>query len=355
MGGMSQDDAKARVVLAGGSGFLGRGLTAALVERGYAVTVLSRSASGGFAASGGSAASGASGASGGSGGFGGSEEGKREGVTWRQWDAKTLGDWAECLEGAAAIVNLVGRSVDCRKTAENQRVILESRVDSCRVLGEAMRAVERRPGVPGVPGVWVQAGTAHIVGDPEPLDTVCDESTPPGPQHEMAPRVGVAWERAFEEARLPEQRGVVLRISFVLGAKGGALARLSKATRLGLGGTVGSGDQWISWIHQNDLNRLIIAAIEQEAYRGTYMVTAPEPVTNRAFMEAMRKAHGRPWSPPAPAMGVRLACRWVLDTDPELALLGRRCVPTRLLEQGFAFEHPEVEEALEDLRRQNEG
>lgn len=307
------------VVIAGGSGFLGRGLAHALLQRGDGVTVLGRSAS--------------------------PPDHLPLGANWRQWDAQTLaGGWADCLDGASAIVNLVGRSVDCRKTAHNKRIILESRVNSCLAIGAALRAVDRPP------PVWIQSATAHIVGDPVPLDTICDESTPPGPMHEMAPFVGVKWEQAFHDAKLPQQRGVIMRISFVLGAGGGPFRRLSTLTRRGLGGTVGSGKQWISWIHQHDLNRLIISAIGDAAYRGVYMVASPNPVTNREFMRALRRAYGMPWSPPAPAIGVKLACRLLLDTDPELALLGRRCAPTRLIkEHGFRFEFPTIEAALQDL------
>ena len=149
---------------------------------------------------------------------------------------------------------------------------------------------------------------------------------------------------------------MTLRISFVLGpdagsgAGGGALEKLVRFTKLGLGGTVGPGDQWISWIHHTDLDRLILRGLDDAAMSGVYVATAPNPVTNRAFMKAMRRAHGRPWSPPAPAIGVKLFSRFVLDTDPELALEGRRCVPTRLQEEaGFHFEHPEVGEALSSL------
>ena len=306
-----------RVVLAGGSGFLGQGLSEHLRGEGYDVAILSRSAG---------------------------PEQPAPGVTWHRWDNATVGDWAGVLDGAAGLVNLVGKSVDCRKTPRNVREIHGSRVDSCRVLGEACRAVAAPP------PVWLQCATAHIVGDPEPLETVCDEATPPGPLKEMAPRVGVAWEEAFDAAKLPTQRGVKLRISFVLGEGGGAMSRLVKVTRLGLGGTVGSGDQWISWITLRDLNRLWLAALRDERYEGVYIVTAPNPVTNRDFMKALRRACHRPWSPPAPALGVKLASRWLMDTDPELALKGRRCVPTRLTEEhGFTFEDPEVGVALASL------
>ena len=308
------------IVIPGGSGFLGRGLAQSLIERGDRVTILSRQPD--------------------------RPRDLDERIAWRNWDGRTLGDWADAFENAAAIVNFVGRSVDCRKSHENRRVILESRVDSCRVIGEAVRRAENPP------PVWIQPATAHIVGDPVPEETICDESTPPGPQDEIAPHVGVAWERAFQEARLPEQRGVILRISFVLGPRGGALQRLSTLTRLGLGGTVGSGRQWISWIHQHDLNRLILRAIDEPSFEGVYMTTAPEPVTNREFMREMRRAYRRPWSPPAPAIGVRFACRFLLNTDPELALLGRRCVPARLqAEHDFSFRYPTLRAALEAVRQ----
>lgn len=310
-------------MIAGGSGFLGRGLARDLRQRGDHVTILSRSTSPPP----------------------NWPHGLHDGVEWRQWDARTLGDWAACLDGATALVNFVGRTVDCRKTPENKREILESRVNSCRALGEALRAVTSPP------PVWIQSATAHIIGDPEPRDRLCDESTPPGPMHEMAPFVGVEWEKAFNEAKLPDQRGVIMRISFVLGPHGGPFAQLATLTKLGLGGTVGPGTQWISWIHQDDLNQLILTAIEDESYDGVYMVTAPEPVTNRDFMRAMRRAFRRPWSPPAPSIGVRFACRFLLNTDPELALLGRRCVPTRVQsEHGFTFRYPTIDVALLDLR-----
>lgn len=313
-------DTNGRVVLAGGSGFLGRGLAAALTAAGYGVTVLSRTVT--------------------------APSGFPSGVKWQTWDAKTIGPWAAALDGAAAVVDLVGKSVDCRKTPANVQEVLDSRLDSCRVLGEAMRSVAAPP------PVWLQSGTAHIIGDPRPKDTVCDESTPPGPRGEMAPRVGVAWERAYAEAKLPTQRGVVLRISFVLGHDGGAMDRLRRVTKLGLGGTVGPGDQWISWLHRDDLNRLCLAMIQDPAYDGVYMVTAPHPLANRDFMRALRKAYGRPWSPPAPSWGVRLACRLLLNSDPELALEGRRCVPTRLVkEHGFSFRYPTIDAALTEVRR----
>ncbi len=305
-----------RIVIAGGSGFLGRGLAWYLAEHGYQAAILSRSPK--------------------------PDSNWPKNTQWYIWDGRGAGDWARCLEGAQAVVNLVGRSVDCRKTPANKKVILESRIHSCEALGSAMRAIDNPP------PVWLQSATAHIVGDPIPEDTLCDETTPPGIG--MAPEVGTAWEQALNENVLKNQRAVIMRISFVLGRDGGALKRLGFMTRIGLGGTVGTGTQWISWIHQNDLNRLCLAMMTDASYRGVYIVTAPEPITNRDFMKALRKAYHRPWSPPAPTFGVRLACRLLLNTDPELALLGRRCIPKRLTEQhGFRFEFPQIDLAMADL------
>jgi uncharacterized protein (TIGR01777 family) len=256
-----------------------------------------------------------------------------------QWDGRTAGAWAAELDGAAGIVNLVGRSVDCRKTAANRRVNLESRVDSVRALGLACGQVARPP------GVWVQSGTGHIYGDP-PGDTVITDDSPLGSG--FAPDVGRAWEAALAEAAPADCRCVVLRISFVLGRQGGALRTLSRLARCFLGGAAGSGRQWISWIHEADLIAIILRALADPAMHGTYLTTAPSPVTNAEFMRELRRALGRPWSPPVPAPVVRLGA-WLMRTDPELALLGRRCVPARLLAEGMAFEFPVLAGALRDL------
>lgn len=141
---------------------------------------------------------------------------------------------------------------------------------------------------------------------------------------------------------------MILRISFVLGRHGGALQTLLRLARLGLGGTIGAGRQYISWIHELDLNRIIGRAIDDDSIHGIYVATAPNPVTNRDFMRSLRRAVCRPWSPPVPAPFVRLGS-WLMRTDPELALLGRRCVPTRLIREGFAFAFADLDPALRDL------
>ena len=300
---------RSRLVIAGGSGFLGRGLIRHLAGRFEDVVVLTRGASR-----------------------------VSDGVRFVQWDGSTTGDWVAELDGATGIVNLVGRTVDCRKTPANKAEILRSRIDSVVALGAAMREC-RTP-----PTAWVQAATAHIYGDT--ADEILDESSPIG--EGFAPQVGTAWEEALREHAPVAVRPVVLRISFVLGRHGGPLPFLARLARMGLGGTIGTGQQYMSWIHEDDLYRIIERALSDQMMRGVYVATAPNPVTNREFMRLLRRAVHRRWSPPAPAPLVRLGA-WLMGTDPELALLGRRCVPTRLLQEGFTFEHPELGEAMTSL------
>ncbi|OJW22059.1 MAG: epimerase [Planctomycetales bacterium 71-10] len=307
-------DGRGPVVIAGGSGFLGVSLATYLAGLGRRVVILSR------------------------------RRPKPDGP-WRHaaWDGRTLGEWRRELEGAAGLVNLAGRTVDCVKTPDNRDEILRSRVESTRVLGEAVRSVDAPP------AVWVQMSTAHIYGDPPRV--VCDEDSPFGCG--FAPTVGRAWEEAFAAALLPSQRGVVLRTSFVVGrergAGGGALSRLRTLVRLGLGGVVGSGTQGMSWIHEADMNRLFERALDDPAMHGAYIASAPRPVPQRDFMRALRRAAGMPVGLPAPAWLVRLGAPLVMRTDPELALYGRYVVSSRLAAEGFAFRFPEIDGALRDL------
>ncbi len=253
------------------------------------------------------------------------------------WDARTLE-----LDGAAGLVNVVGRTVDCIKTPDHQDEILRSRVEATRVLGEAMRSTASPP------PVWVQMSTAHIYGDPPAL--VCDEDSPHGSG--FAPFVGRAWEEAFGASVLPDQRKVILRTSFVIGrdrgAGCGAFARLLPLVRFGLGGTVGTGKQGISWIHETDMNRLFERALTDKNMQGVYIATAPNPVSQSIFMRGMRKAVGMPIGLPAFPWMVKMAAP-LLSTDPELALYGRYLVSRRLREAAFEFRFPNLGEALADL------
>lgn len=305
------------IVIAGGSGFLGLSLAEYLVAAGHDVTILSRS--------------------------------RPAAGPWRHvtWDARTMGAWSRCLDGAGALVNLVGRSVNCVKTPDHCDEILRSRVEATRVLGEACRAVDTPP------AVWVQMSTAHIYGDPP--SAVCDEMSAPG--YGLAPTVGAAWEEAFAHAKLASQRGVILRTSFVIGRdRGGhfgALSMLRRLARLGLGGTVASGNQGLSWIHEQDMNAVFARAITDSAMQGVYVASAPHPVSQRDFMRTLRPLAGGLGAvgvaPPAFAWMVRLAAPLVFRTDPELIVYGRYVVPARLLREGFTFAFPTLDSALGDL------
>ena len=311
---MNETSPSGRVVIAGGSGFLGVSLATHLAAAGRPVVILSRSA-------------------------------PKVGGPWRHvaWDGRTLGEWHRELDGAAGLVNLAGRTVDCIKTPDHRDEILRSRVESTTVLGQAVRSIASPP------PVWVQMGTAHIYGDPP--RAVCTEASPFGVG--LAPFVGKAWEEAFHAGALPSQRKVVLRTSFVVGrdrgAGGGALSRLRTLVRLGLGGTVGSGEQGMSWIHELDMNRLFERGLSDPQMSGPYIATAPNPVSQREFMRTLRRAMRMPIGLPAFEWMVRIGAPLLMRTDPELALYGRYVIPRRLCDEGFDFRFPTLASALTDL------
>jgi len=299
-----------RIVIAGGTGFLGLNLARYLADLDFEVVILGRHAP------------------------------QTEG-TWRHvtWDARSTGHWVSELDGAAALVNLAGRTVDCIKTPDHCDEILRSRVEATEVLGKAVREIKSPP------PVWVQMSTAHRYGDPP--ESVCTEDSAFG--YGLAPFVAQEWEAAFQNALLPEMRPVILRTSFVIGRNGGALQRLAKLVRWGLGGTVGSGRQGMSWIHELDMNRLFHRAITDATMQGAYLATAPEPVSNAEFMRELRQALTMPIGLPAAAWMVRLGAPLVMCTDPELALYGRYCVSHRLREEHFEFSFPDLNSALANL------
>ena len=255
------------------------------------------------------------------------------------WDGINNGDWSEELEDASAVVNLAGRSVDCRKTPKNCAEILDSRINSVKALGKAFEALSSPP------RAWIQMSTAHIYGDP-PTE-LCTEDSPFG--EGLAPIVGEAWEKAYKEHVPDSVRQVILRTSFVIGNSGGAFPKLRTLARYGLGGKAGNGKQGISWIHEKDMNELMQQCIEDNRYNGTYVATAPEPVSYATFMTSLRRALRSPFGLPAPAWLIRLGAKFILRTDPELILLGRYCKSTRLEEEGFRFKFPNINEALKDL------
>ena len=298
-----------RVVLAGGGGFLGQSLAEALLERNYDVVVLSRS-----------------------------PRERDDDAMEVEWTGVHLGEWIQHLDRADAVVNLAGRNINCPHNARNILDIVGSRVNSVRAIAGASGHVLHPP------RVWVQASAVGFYGDRG--DQYCTEETPNG--RDKLAEICREWENAFDSADVPKTRRVLLRIGVVLGRNGGALRVLARLTRCFLGGTVGSGNQFISWIHQADLNRMFLETIERKELSGSFNATSPNPVANREFMRVLRRALHRPWSPPAPAWGVRLGS-WLMRTEPSLALSGCRCPPKRFLDAGFRFQFPELLPALKDV------
>jgi uncharacterized protein (TIGR01777 family) len=300
---------KGRIVLAGGSGFLGRALAEEFMRAGYEPVILTRRV-----------------------------RKSKSRVRQVAWDGRTLGVWARELEGAAAVVNLVGRSVDCRHTSKHRREIVESRVRSVEVIGRAIRVCADPP------KVFVQSASLAIYGDAG--RRICDENAPAGKGFPV--EVCLRWERAFHSLELPATRKILLRIGFVLGRDGGAMPLLARLVRLYLGGALGEGHQYISWLHMRDFSRLVLWCLERADAEGVFNATGPSPVTNAEFMCEMRCALRRPWSPRVPVWLVRLGAL-LLRTEPELALTGRRSLPERLIEKNFKFMYTNLESALADL------
>jgi len=303
------------VILAGGSGFLGQALASFLIDQNFNPIILTR----------------------------GPDHPPTSTTTQHiHWDATTTnGHWPASLNNSHAVINLVGRTVNCRKTPANKKEILDSRILSTRALAQAWQLAANPP------EIWIQTSTAHIYGDTD--DEILDESSPTGTG--FAPDVGRAWEKEFADANLADTRRVILRISFVLGiGRNSALKTLSRITRLFLGGHTGSGRQWMSWLHIADYCQIILRALTNPNMSGIYIATAPTPVTNKEFMRHLRRTLHRPWSPPVLKPFVHLGAL-AMRTDPELALKGRRCIPTRLLNEGFQFQFPTPPHALTNLLR----
>lgn len=300
-----------RVILPGGSGYLGSALAQRLVDRGDDVVVLTRQRAG---------------------------SGQHRGVRQVHWDGETVGDWAQELDGADAIVHLAGKRVDCRPTQDNIDELIRSRVQSVRAVGDALRGCDQPP------STWVQLSTMAIYGDTG--DQVLDESVPPsgiGPRQMVT--VALAWEAAYHQATAEVERSVLLRAGIALGGEDDpATARLRQLVRLRAGGPVAGGDQWVSWLALDDLLRILLRSLDDPAARGMYLATSPHPVNNREMMATYRRLLGVKVGLPAPALATRVGA-WAMGSDPALALTGRRGIPARLLDEGFEFQTTDFEQA----------
>ncbi|MEU9196077.1 TIGR01777 family oxidoreductase [Streptomyces hundungensis] len=307
-----------KIVIPGGTGQVGTVLDRALTAAGHEVVILTRS-----------------------------PHGEREVA----WDGETLGAWADVVDGSDVVINLAGRSVSCRYTETNLQAMMDSRVRSARVVGEAIEAAARPP------KVWLQMSTATVYA--HRFDAANDEASgvvggaePDVPGYwGFSVEIAKAWEAAQEQARTPDTRKVALRSAMVMSPdRAGVFDVLLKLARLGLGGPVAGGAQYVSWIHDRDFVRAVEFLVERDDLTGPVNLAAPGPLPQRAFMRALRRARGVPVGLPATKWMAELGA-FALRSDTELLLKSRRVVPGRLLDAGFTFEHPEWPGAAADLVR----
>jgi uncharacterized protein (TIGR01777 family) len=315
---------KQRIILAGGSGFLGGELAKHFSALNWSVVIPTRT-----------------------------PKSRADGVREVAWDAKSLGDWVSEFESATAVVNLTGRSVDCRYNATNRRAIMDSRVHSTRVVGEAIARCKTPP------RVWLNSSTAtlyqHTFGKPHDessreMDSATDA------KDAFSVEVAQAWERALfaeMDGRLltssPATRRVALRTSMVLGhGSNSVFPVLRRLTKIGLGGRQGSGKQFVSWIHIEDFCRAIEWIIEHDELSGPINQCAPNPLPNAEMMTLFREVCGMPFGLPATEWMLEIGA-FFLRTETELIFKSRRVVPGKLLANGFEFRFPTLREALENL------
>lgn len=290
-----------KVVIAGGTGLIGRALAAACASRGYAAVVLSRRPAPGDPPS-------------------------------FVWDGANSGPWQEALEGADAVVNLAGENVAAgRWTPARKKALRDSRINSTRALVAAISTAKQRP------KVFVNSSATGYYGD-RGEDSI-DEGSAPGA--DFLARLCVDWEREAQVAEPLGIRTICLRTGIVLSRGGGALAKMLPIFKLGLGGRLGAGAQWMSWIAIDDLTDLLLYALSHDL-AGPINGTAPNPVTNKDFTAALARVVGRPAFLPAPALALRLA----LGEMSGMLLGGQKVMPKKALESGFVFKHPQVEAAI---------
>ena len=314
-----------KIVIPGGSGHVGTLLARALASRGDDVVVLSR---------------------------------EPRSAPWRvaHWDGRTVGEWSEEIDGADVVINLAGRSVNCRYTPAHRAEIMDSRVESTRAVGTAI-ANSRTP-----PRIWLQASTATIYA--HRYDAPNDEasgliggSEPNVPDTwRFSIDVARAWEAALDEADVPRTRKVALRSAIIMSPEdGGPFATLMELVGRGLGGRAGDGLQYVSWIHDSDFVRAVLWIIAHDGLAGVVNVSSPNPLPQDDFMRTLRRAAGVRVGLPALKWRLEFGAM-VMGTETELILKSRRVVPARLVESGFAFTYPEWPGAAFDLvRRRRSG
>ncbi|MCA9249593.1 MAG: TIGR01777 family oxidoreductase [Phycisphaerae bacterium] len=310
-----------KIVIPGGSGQVGAVLERAFCADGHDVVILTRQ----------------------------SNRASCKGSRLVGWDGKTPGPWVKELDGADVVINLAGYTVNCRYHQRNRERIMNSRVDSTRVVGEAIRSASRPP------AVWLQASTATIYA--HTFGPANDEASGVIGGHEkgvpetwkFSIDVAQAWERTFDEVEVPHTRKVKLRSAMVMSPdRGGIFDVLLGLVRWGLGGRSGDGRQFVSWVHYEDFVRAIKFLIARSDLVGVINIASPNPLSNADFMRAIRWACGKRFGLPATRWMLAIGAM-LMRTETELILKSRRVIPTRLVDAGFAFNHPDWREAVRDL------
>ncbi len=256
------------------------------------------------------------------------------------WDGQTMGPWASVVDNSHAVINLAGRTVNCRYNSKHKKEIYESRLLSTKVIGEAITAAANPP------KVWLNSSSATIYR--HALDRPMDEAT-----GEIGTGFSVdvcqKWEKALADAQTPNTRKVALRTAIVFGpGEGGPFEAFAKVVKLGLGGTLGPGDQFVSWVHSLDFCRAVEFLIDREDLQGPVNIASPNPISNREFMRIFRQAFHKKIGLPATRWMLEIGA-FVLRTETELLLKSRRVIPGRLLEHGFEFRFVDWRSALIDI------
>ncbi|HEX9998134.1 MAG TPA: TIGR01777 family oxidoreductase [Abditibacterium sp.] len=263
------------------------------------------------------------------------------GVRFSSWDGENLGDWASEIDGADAVINLAGRSVNCRYNEVNRREILESRFQTTRVVARAVCKAKNPP------RVWLNCASATIYRDERQTDmTEANGIVGKG----FSVEVCKAWESALFESDLPQTRRVALRMSMIFGRTAPVFQVFARLTKLGLGGPQGDGGQFVSWIHERDCLRAMAFLLENDL-SGPVNVCSPNPLPNRDFTRELRRVFEVPFGLPAPKIAMEIGAIF-LKTEAELALKSRRAIPQRLLDAGFSFDFPKWNDAAQNIVEQ---
>lgn len=299
-----------KIVLAGGSGYLGQVLADYYKDKAKQVIILSRRA-----------------------------HDANGNISYCRWDGKNPGEWAAQLEGADLLVNLSGKNVNCRYTPENRQEIVSSRLESTSVLGMMIQTLQDPP------DVWINLASATIYRHAE--DHAQDE------EHGdigtgFSVEVCKAWEKTFLDILTPQTKKMILRTGIVLGRKDEVLPKLINLVRFGLGGRIGTGQQYVSWIHEHDFARITEFLMVHGKDGEVYNATAPGAIRNEELMQIIRKAYGVPFGLPSPQWLLELGAA-MIGTETELVLKSRWVYPVRLLTSGFRFHFPEADHAIHEI------